>query len=361
MITSVVAYSMLVNVMLAQPRVPGMMPYLQEATETVDQVSERRAVLGTLIKELKDRYVVVDFAKKIEDELTKWMKTDEFLKLDDPTAFATRVNEILKANVTDAHLRFRYSPSVLPERREAGEPSEEEVAAYEAWARRQNANFRAIERLEGNVGYFAFDQFREQEKVKRPMAAAMNFLADTDAMIIDLRNNGGGDPAGVQLVCSYFFGEKSVHLNSIYFRPTDETIDFWTLKELDAPRFVDKPVYVLVSKRTGSGAEECAYNLQQLKRATIIGESTWGGANPGGTVRLSDHYSCFIPVGRAINPYTKTNWEGTGVIPDIKVDPAKAKEIAQLMIVKELAAKESDSSYKEALESLVKRLESNGQ
>ncbi|MEZ5163407.1 MAG: S41 family peptidase [Fimbriimonadaceae bacterium] len=188
------------------------------------------------------------------------------------------------------------------------------------------------------------------------MAAAMNFLSNTDAMIIDLRQNGGGDPSGVQVVCSYFFGEKPVHLNSIYFRPTDETHEFWTLENVDAPRFLDKPVYVLVSKRTGSGAEECSYNLQQLKRATIIGEPTWGGANPGGSVRLHDHFSCFIPVGRAINPITKTNWEGSGVIPDIKCDPAKSLEQAQVLILKELIAKEKDENYKSALEARLKAL-----
>lgn len=360
MMTSTIAFSLLLNVLVSQPQMGRTLPYLQEMGDVVDTVSERKAVLNTLIKELKDRYVVPAFAVKIEGELVKWMKTDEFEKLDDPMAFSTRVNEILKDNVTDAHLRFRYSPNVLPVRREASEPSEEENRAYETWVRRMNSSFRAVERLEGNIGYFAFDSFQSPEDIKRPVAAAMQFLSNTDAMIIDLRSNGGGDPSGVQVVCSYFFGETPVHLNSIYFRPTDETIDFWTLKELDAPRFLDKPVYVLVSNRTGSGAEECAYNLQQLKRATIIGESTWGGANPGGTVRLSDHYSCFIPVGRAINPYTKTNWEGIGVIPDIKVDPAKARETAQLMIAKELHAKESDAGYRIALESLIERLESTG-
>ncbi|MCB0825428.1 MAG: S41 family peptidase [Armatimonadetes bacterium] len=358
MITSLVVASLtILGNQSKVPHVPPALPVIAVAQQEREfSASEREQIIRELIKQMNARYVMPDIAKKIESELTKWMKSDEFKSLNEPIVFATKVNEVLKVNVTDAHLRFRYSPNVLPERREAGEPSQAEIDQVTNWVRRQNATFRKVERLEGNIGYFAFDSFQSPEDISRPMAAAMNFLANTDAMIIDLRQNGGGDPSGVQVVCSYFFDEKPVHLNSIYFRPTDETHEFWTLEKVDAPRFLDKPVYVLVSKRTGSGAEECSYNLQQLKRATIIGEPTWGGANPGGSVRLHDHFSCFIPVGRAINPITKTNWEGSGVIPDIKCDPAKSLEQAQVLILKELIAKEKDDNYKSALEARLKTL-----
>ena len=359
MITSLVVASLtILGNQSSVPSVPTALPVIAAVQQEKEFSSAERAkIIQELIKQMNERYVMPEIAEKIEAELTKWMKTDEFKTLNSPVPFASKVNEILKVNVTDAHLRFRYSPGVLPERREAGEPSQEEIDQATNWVRRQNATFRKVERLEGNIGYFAFDSFQSPEDISRPMAAAMNFLANTDAMIIDLRQNGGGDPSGVQVVCSYFFGEKPVHLNSIYFRPTNETREFWTLEKLDAPRFLDKPVYVLVSKRTGSGAEECSYNLQQLKRATIIGEPTWGGANPGGTVRLHDHFACFIPVGRAINPITKTNWEGSGVIPDIKSDPQKSLEQAQVLVLKELISKEKDANYKSALEARLKVLE----
>jgi retinol-binding protein 3 len=357
MMTSAIAFSMMVSLAAGQPRMGTVSPYMREVADDVRQADERTVALNELFKQMDANYVVPDIAKKIEADLTKWMKSSEFGLLTDPVAFSAKVNEIIKANVTDAHLRFRYSPTVLPVREDPGEPSAEEIKQENDWIRRMNSNFRSVERLEGNIGYFAFDLFQSQVDVRRPMASVMNFLANTDGLIIDLRSNGGGDPAGVQMVCSYFFGEKPVHLNSLYFREGDHTEEFWTLKELDAPRYVNKPIYVLVSKRTGSGAEECAYNLQQLHRATIIGEPTWGGANPGGVYRLSDHYSCFIPGGRAINPYTKTNWEGTGVIPDVRIDPLKAKEMAHLLLVKTIAAKEADAGYKQALEGLIQRLE----
>ncbi len=144
------------------------------------------------------------------------------------------------------------------------------------------------------------------------------------------------------MLCSYLFGKKPVHLNDIYLRQGNQTKEFWTLKNLPAPRFENKPVYVLVSHRTGSGAEECAYDLQNTHRATIIGTSTWGGANPGGVLRLDDHFNAFIPMGRAINPYTHTNWEGTGVIPDVQEDPTSALLAAEKLALKQLLSDAKD-------------------
>lgn len=318
----------------------------------------RKSTILQLCKELNERYVEEATAKKIENDLKKRLAAGEFDSFDSGSAFATKVNEILKGLVTDAHLRFRFSERPLPARTRPSEPSSDEIKRAEEETRFVNAGFEKVERLRGNVGYLKFNHFDEPENVKRPIAAAMAFLANTDALIIDLRENGGGDPAGVQLVCSYLFSEKPVHLNDLYFREGHETRQFWTLKQVDGPRYLDKEVYVLTSKRTGSGAEECSYNLKNLKRATLVGSSTWGGANPGGTVRLGDHFSCFIPVGKAINPYTKTNWEGTGVIPDVDVEPTKALKHAQLMSIRKMIEKTSDPIKKADLEGIFKGVES---
>ncbi len=327
------------------------------AFELTDQV--KSSTINELIKQMNDVYVVPDIAKKIEAELKKWMTTDEYKAQKDPVQFAAKVNEIIKGQVTDAHLRFRYHPNALPPRQSPREPSAEEIKRAEREVKFLNADFHKVERLRGNIGYIAFNSFQDPADMARPVEAAMKFLADTDAMIVDLRNNGGGHPSGVQLFCSYFFSEKPVHLNSIEFRrgnKIDKT-DFFTLAKVAGPRYLNKPLYVLTSKRTGSGAEECSYNFQQLKRGTIVGSSTWGGANPGGVARLGDHFSCFIPSGRAINPYTKTNWEGTGVKPDIDIAPEKALKHAQLLALKELIAAEKDPEIKADLESIYKAVE----
>lgn len=316
--------------------------------------------MGALIREMNARYVLPDVAKQIESALRAWMAAKEYADLTDPVAFSAKVNELLKSQATDAHLRFRYSSAVLPPRADPREPSEDEMRRYREAVRFTNADFVKVERLRGNVGYIKLNGFADPEDMKRPLAGAMRFLGESDAVIVDLRDNGGGNPSGVRLLCSYFFGAEPVHLNSIYFRQGDETREFWTLTEVDGPRLPDAPLYVLTSKRTGSGAEECAYNLQQLKRGTIVGSFTWGGANPGGNVRLGDHFACFIPVGRAINPYSKTNWEGTGVKPDEAVEPAKALEHAHALALRALIAKATDPERKADLQTILDSLTKSG-
>ena len=311
--------------------------------------------LNALVKDMDELYIFPDVAKKIGATLKVWMTSDEYSGMTDPAEFTSKVNEILKKEVTDAHLRFRYSESVLPKREKPTEPSNEELNRYKEQTRYANSGFDSVKRLSGNLGYIEFSGFWSQKDMERPMEGAMKFLSNVDAMIVDLRHNGGGDPAGVQLFCSYFFDPKPVHLNNIFFRDGDkvEKTEYWTLKKLPAPRLPDVPLFVLTSKRTASGAEECAYDFQQLKRATIIGESTWGGANPGDVVRLSDHFSCFIPVGRANNPYSNTNWEGTGVLPDVKVAATDALRQAQMMALKGLIEKSTDEQRKSDLKEIL--------
>ena len=316
----------------------------------------RKQTLSELYTALNERYVDEAIAKKIVAELKKREASGEFDKLDAGPEFAAKVNDLMKGMVTDAHLRFRFSERPLPKREIPSEPSAEELKRQADEMKFINAGFEKVERLRGNVGYLKFNFFASPEDMKKQIASAMGFLANTDAMIIDLRENGGGSPAGVQLVCSYLFDDKPVHLNSLYFREGNRTEEFWTVKQLDAPRYLNRDVFVLTSKRTGSGAEECSYNLKNLKRATLVGSSTWGGANPGGVVRLSDHFSCFVPVGKAINPITKTNWEGTGVKPDVEVEPTQALERAHEMALKSMIAKEKDPEKKADLEGILKGL-----
>jgi C-terminal processing protease CtpA/Prc len=175
--------------------------------------------------------------------------------------------------------------------------------------------------LEGNVGYVEIRSFAYSARaIADAVAKEMSAVADADALIIDIRRNGGGAPEAVSLISSYLFGEQPVHLNSLYFRPDNTTEDFYTLRSVAGKRFgPDKPVYVLTSKATFSAAEEFAYNLQSRKRATIVGETSGGGAHPGGTQQVGEGFWVFVPAGRAINPITRTNWEGVGVIPEVPV------------------------------------------
>jgi C-terminal processing protease CtpA/Prc len=162
----------------------------------------------------------------------------------------------------------------------------------------------------------------------------------------------------VALICSYLFpGHERVHLNDLYWREGDRTEQFYTLPYVPGRRYLDKEVYVLTSKRTFSGAEEFTYNLKNLKRATIVGEATGGGAHPGGTRRVTDHFAVWVPGGRAINPITKTNWEGTGVTPDVAVPADQALATAHLMALKRLKEKSGDREEAGALEDAVRQAE----
>ncbi|HEY8503883.1 MAG TPA: S41 family peptidase [Gemmataceae bacterium] len=316
-------------------------------------------VVGALIKELKEGYVFPEAAEKMAEAVGAKLKAGDYDGLATGQELARRLTADLQEISKDRHLRVRCSTEPLPERLGGKEPTPEMVKRMQRQARWRNAGFVKVERLPGNVGYLELRGFMDPEAGGEPLAAAMNFLANTDALIIDLRRNGGGTPLMVRLVCSYLFDEKPVHLNSLYFRKDDRTEEFWTLKEVPGKRYLGKDVYVLTSRLTFSGAEECAYNLKCLKRATIVGETTGGGAHPGGAVRLTDHFLAFIPTGRAINPITKTNWEGTGVEPDVKVDADAALEKAHELALAKLraAAKGEAKEWLEMDVEMEKRLE----
>jgi C-terminal processing protease CtpA/Prc len=159
----------------------------------------------------------------------------------------------------------------------------------------------------------------------------MTFLVGMQVLIIDLRQCRGGDPGMIALISTYLFGEERVHLNSLYWRAEDSIQQYWTLPYVPGQRFGDKPLYVLTSKATFSGGEEFAYNLKTRQRATIVGEVTGGGAHPGSLYRLHPHFEAFIPIGRAINPITNTNWEACGVTPDILTTSEQAFPTAYRM------------------------------
>jgi C-terminal processing protease CtpA/Prc len=216
---------------------------------------------------------------------------------------------------------------------------------------RLNFGVSKVEVLPGNVGLLDLRAFAPKALSAPALGAAMSLLAHTEALIFDLRANGGGDPETVAFLCSYLFPEgRRVHLNDIYDRPKNQTRQFWTDPTVPGPRYADKPIYVLTSARTFSGAEEFSYNLQTQKRATLIGETTGGGAHPGGPVALGAGFVAFVPTGRAINPITKTNWEGTGVKPDLPTPAANALKVAHQRALRALLKAETDGRRRQALE-----------
>src|SRR5678816_570440 len=329
----------------------------QEQPDLTIDAATRTQVIDGILKRLSDSYVFPDIAKKIEQSIRERVDKKEYDQITSAKEFATKLTSDLQAVSHDKHLRVRYSNQVIPERGERREPTAEEREQRKRDLTWMNHGFGKVERLPGNIGYLEFFNFADEELGADTVAAAMNFINGTDALIIDMRKNGGGNPAMVALVCSYLFGPEPVHLNDLYWREGNRTDEFWTKKVVAGKRYLNKDVYVLTSKRTFSGAEEFTYNLKNLKRATIIGETTGGGAHPGGVFRISEHFGMFVPTGRAISPITKTNWEGTGVTPDVSVPADQALHVARLMALKKSVATVPDPDFKADVEEEIDKLE----
>ncbi|GAA3447214.1 S41 family peptidase [Planomonospora venezuelensis] len=282
---------------------------------------DRSLHIDIISAQLLEYYVFPDVAREIADVLRARLAEGRYADLPDDEAFAAAVTEDLQSVNGDRHLRLLHNVDPIPEQ-EAAEFFDE--ALYRAEAELGGYGFARAERLDGNVGYLDTRAMVAAELAGHAAVAAMNLLASTDALIVDVRRNGGGDPRMVALLCSYLFDEPT-HLNDIYDRPSGETAQSWTLPFVPGPRFGgSKPVYVLTSGTTFSGAEEFTYNLQTRGRATVVGERTRGGAHPGVRYRVDAHLKSAVPSGRAINPVTGTNWEGTGIVPDIGLPAAQA-------------------------------------
>jgi C-terminal processing protease CtpA/Prc len=242
---------------------------------------------------------------------------------------------------------------VIPDRPVNQAMTAEELEQQRAFASRVNYGFEKVERMQGNIGYIDIRGFTPPEVGGETGAAAMTFVANTDALIVDLRFNGGGEPAMVAFLTSYLFDEPT-HLNDIYERYTDSTQQWWTSGFVPGRRFGGKkPLFVLTSSRTFSGGEEFAYNLKNLKRGTLIGETTGGGAHPVNGVKVSDHFEIGVPFARAISPITKTNWEGVGVAPDISMPADQALDAAYLMALEKVVAATTDPNRKAGLQRLL--------
>jgi hypothetical protein len=324
---------------------------------TVDAAT-RGQVIDALLEQLDRTYVFPDAAKKMDSHIRGLVEKGAYDDITSADAFAKKLTADLQSVSNDKHLRVQFSYTALPQRTEVTEPTAEEREQRRQFMKHVNFGFEKVERMAGNIGYIEFRGFFDPEGGADTVAAAMNFVANTDALIFDLRRNGGGDPAMVALVCSYLFGTEKVHLNDLYWRAEDRTDEFWTVPDkVKGERFVGKDVYVLTSGRTFSGAEEFSYNLKNLKRATIVGETTGGGAHPGGSVRLNDHFNAFVPTGRAISPITKTNWEGTGVAPDISVSKDIALETAYKVALEKQLSAEADENQRGAFKRLIDKTE----
>lgn len=265
--------------------------------------------------------------------------TPRYESLRDSSVFVEAVNKDLLAVTHDKHIKLHYDPERPSSRSSPAQSRHDaELAA--------NFGFDVLRRLPGDVGYLDLRYFSDDPRVGPTIGAAMTFLSSTDALIIDLRNNGGGSTIALQTLEAYFFDYQR-QITSLEWRDPDTGVvhedQQFTASAVSGPLYLDKPVYILTSGITFSCAEQFAYDMHNLKRATLVGETTGGGANPGDFVRVGEGFAIFMPEGRAYSPVTKTNWEGTGITPDVRVSSTRALVTAYSAALDHLKTREKDA------------------
>jgi len=322
--------------------------------------SHRRDVVENVNRELAARYVFPDKAARVAALLSDTLASQGYDDITDARLFAERLTRDAQSVTGDKHLRIRHQPTAQPQPAEVADPPLSEVlSTWRPIAEERNFGVERVERLPMNIGYIDLRAFEIVALAGDAITAAMSLVAHTRALIVDLRHCPGGDPATVALMSSYLFDERT-HLNSIYQRVPDRTDQYWTQDWVPGKRFGQaKPLYVLTSSRTFSAAEEFSYNIQAHRRGTLVGETTRGGAHPGGWRWVSQHFEVFVPDGRSVSPITKGNWEGTGVVPDVKVPEADALKVAQVLALKALLPS-ADEAMRDSLGRRITELEGAG-
>jgi len=347
---SVAAGCMLAALIAAWPAVDA----LAQATAddaVVISAEERAALVSGIGTKLGTEYVDPVVAKKMADAIATRARRGEYADVASGQALADKLKADLREVSHDQHLWIGYHPEGA--RDEPIAPTTADLDPWRPHVARDNFAFDKVERLQGNVGYVAFRIFAYPYLAAETATAAMSFVAHTDALIIDLRNNAGGDPDMVAYLASYLFDERT-HLNDILVRKGNQLQQYWTSPLVPGQIYGgSKPVFVLTSRATFSAAEDFSYALQHLKRATIVGEKTGGGAHPSREFRITDHFTAAIPYARSMSPITQANWEGTGVAPDIAAPADRALAVAYQAALKRIAETTPDPQRKVEMQRLL--------
>ena len=296
----------------------------------------RRRVIEGAVANIKKYYDYPEVGQRVSDALMAHEKNGDDV-VTDGQAFADLLTKQMKDVSRDGQLVMRYSAAPMVDRPPQGPPPGNRER-YRKALEENNCYFRKVEVLSHNIGYFKLDAFPDPSFCEAKARAAMASLNGAEAIIFDLRDNKGGYPKMVALIATYLF-DRPTHLNDMYDRGENSTVESWTMPPVAGNKLVDKPAYVLTSSKTFSGAEEFSYDLKMLKRATIVGEATSGrGHIPIGR-RIDDHFEIRVPDRKSINPISKTDWDGPGVQPDVKVKAEDALEAAKKLALTSLRKK----------------------
>ena len=314
----------------------------QDREDMPVSAADRARIIDGVANKLADGYVFADKAAFIKEQLSSKKVRARYDTLQTASALTDALSRDLQAWSHDRHLKVLYSVPARPMPAAQGSATPAERARELETAQARNFGFHQVERLTGNIGYLELGRFDAAQLAAPTAIAAMQFLANTDALIIDLRGNGGGHADMVAFLTSYFIDEQT-KLGTLERRDPANTDQIWSAAYVPGQRYVGKPVYILTSNRTFSAAEGLTYDLKYFAHATVVGEKTRGGANPGGIQQIDEHYAVIVPTARMVHAVTGTNWDADGIAPDLAVAAADAKKTAHRAALEKLIAAQKDS------------------
>ena len=308
---------------------PAVCP-AQEADDLPVAASVRAAVVDSTIRFVRESYFDSLLGARLSDAVRHARDKKRFERCVTASALCESLTATLRRVVPDKHLKVDYTVRPRPMEPATRAPSVEETARQDDQSRRRNFGFERVERLPGNVGYLNLRRFERPWLAGETAAAAMAFLANTDAVIIDLRGNGGGYGDMANFLATYFFDGEPVHLRDVHDRPSGSMLQAWTMPYAPGPRFTGKELYLLTGKRTFSAAEAFAYGLKNQGRAKIVGVTTRGGAHPTSAMQVNEHFAVFVPHAHVVDAVSGDDWEGKGVTPDVETEEERALAVAHL-------------------------------
>lgn len=319
-------------------------------------------IIEKVAKIMKDKYVFEEVGNKMSDFLVQQHNERKYDSITDIKEFCQKLTSDLRQISNDKHLFVFYSPEEAKEVAARNKSlSKNEIKKiedyYELSESRSNYGFNKVEILVGNIGYIDIDYFSSSVNANNKVDNIIGFVENTDAIIIDLRDNGGGGGSGAdQLLMSYFFGDERVPFSGVYYRETDRIHESWSNHDTKCKKLPNIDLYILTNSNTFSAAEFIAYSLQVLNRAVIIGEVTKGGAHPVDVLIVKGDILTQVSIGNSINPITNSNWEETGVIPEVTSPSDSALTVAYKMALKKIMDRTEDKLYKDNLNEIINNL-----
>jgi len=312
----------LFSLILSSLSVTNVFSQINTEVETKLTSEKQKTIIQNFSDSLTKHYFFQDSAKMIAEKLNFEYNNGAFSEIKDDSLFAVSVTKFVRTIVSDNHLGLKYRKNFqppMPSRPRENNPPENQEPAPNSPV---PIEFKI---LENNIGYLKIDMFDEQPSFYEKIGEAFQILKSSNALIIDLSKCRGGSPRANNFLISHLLPPKT-QLTSIFNLRNGEPFEFkvFTFDSLKSERYIDKPVFLITGEMTFSSGESFCYDLQVLKRATVVGVNTKGGANPGREFKVGDFYVAFIPTGRSFNHITKSNWEGVGIIPDILVNEEEA-------------------------------------